>query len=287
MQIFDTHQHLWDLDQFSYSWTSSRPALNRSFKLSDYYEATRDLTIAKSVHVEADVDEDFMIEEALHVITLARSDDNPIAGVVAAARPEYDDFREHIDRIAGQRLLKGVRRILHTEPDRLPTTSTFVENVKSLEDYGLSFDICVLARQLPQAINLVKQCPNVNFILDHCGNPNLRSDAGEEEFERWRERLQEIAGFPNVVCKISGIVVNTDLTGPTRWSAERLRPTVEHVIACFGWDRVMFGSDWPVCTLAASFKQWVEALSLLTQDAAEENRRKLFYENATRVYRLD
>jgi predicted TIM-barrel fold metal-dependent hydrolase len=287
MEIIDTHQHLWDLAQFPYSWTSSQPALNRNYKLGDYYEATRDLTIAKSVHVEADVDVDFMIEETLHVITLAKSDDNPIAGVVAAARPEYDDFRDYIDRIAGQRLLKGVRRILHTEPDRLPATTTFVENVKSLEDYGLSFDICVLARQLPQAINLVKQCPNVNFILDHCGNPNLRSDAGEEEFERWRERLQEIASFPNVVCKISGIVVNADLTGPTRWSAEALRPTVEHVIASFGWDRVMFGSDWPVCTLAASFKQWVEALSLLTQDAAEENRRKLFYENATRVYRLD
>jgi len=139
---------------------------------------------------------------------------------------------------------------------------------------------------LPRAISLVKQCPNDDFILDHCGNPNLRSDAGEGEFDEWRERLREIAGLPNVVCKISGIVVNTDLTGPAKWTAETLRPAVESVIACFGWDRVMFGSDWPVCTLAANFKQWVEALSLLTQDAGAENRRKLFYENALRVYRL-
>jgi predicted TIM-barrel fold metal-dependent hydrolase len=284
MEIIDTHQHLWDLDQLPYSWTSRQPALNRSFGLSDYHEATRDLTIAKSVHVEADVDEDFMLEETLHVLSLARRDDNPIAGVVAAARPEYDGFREYLDRIAGQRLLKGVRRILHTEPDRLSTTTTFVENVRSLEDYGLRFDICVSARQLPQAINLVKQCPNVDFILDHCGNPNLRSDASEGEFDEWREHLRVIAGFPNVVCKISGVVVNTDLT---TWTAETLRPAVEGVIACFGWDRVMFGSDWPVCTLAASFNQWVEALSILTQDAGAENRRKLFYENATRVYRLD
>lgn len=289
MEIIDTHQHLWDLDRFSYSWTSSQSALNRSFKLSDYYEATCDLMIAKSVHVEADVDEDFMLEETLAVLSLARDDDNPIAGVVAAARPEYDDFREYIDRIAGQRLLKGVRRILHTEPDELSTMTTFVENVKSLEEYGLTFDICVLGRQLPQAINLVEQCPNVDFILDHCGNPNLRSDAGEGEFERWNEHLQEIAGFPNVVCKISGIVVNTDLSGPTsqaRWTVETLRPVVESVVACFGWDRVMFGSDWPVCTMAASFKQWVEALSLLTKDAGVENQRKLFYENALRIYRL-
>jgi predicted TIM-barrel fold metal-dependent hydrolase len=287
MEIIDTHQHLWDLDQFPYSWTPKQSALNRSFKLSDYYEATRDLTVAKSVHVEADVDEDFMLEETLHVLSLARSDDNPIAGVVAAARPEDDGFRDYIERIAGQRLLKGVRRILHTEPDHLSTTTTFVENVKSLEDYGLTFDICVLARQLPQAINLVEQAPNVDFILDHCGNPNLRFDVREGEFDEWREHLREIAGLPNVVCKISGIVVNTDLTGQPAWTAETLRPAVEHVIACFGWDRVMFGSDWPVCTLASSFKQWVEALSFLTQDASAENQRKLFYENAMRIYRLD
>jgi predicted TIM-barrel fold metal-dependent hydrolase len=286
MEIIDTHQHLWDLDQFPYSWTSNQPALNRSFKPDDYREATRDLTIAKSVHVEADVDEDFMLGETLHALSLARDDDNPIAGVVAAARPEYDGFREYIERVAGQRLLKGVRRILQTEPDDLSTTTTFVENVRSLEDYGLTFDICMSARQLPLAINLVKRAPKVDFILDHCGNPNLRSDAGEGEFDEWRERLREIAGLPNVVCKISGIVVNTDLTGPAKWTAETLRPAVESVIACFGWDRVMFGSDWPVCTLAASFKQWVEALSLLTQDAGAENRRKLFYENALRVYRL-
>lgn len=283
MQIIDTHQHLWNLEQFPYSWTAGKPAFNRSFKLSDYYEATRGLNVTKSVHVEADVDEEFMLQETLHVLSLARSDDNPIAGVVAATRPEYDDFREYINQIAGSRLLKGVRRILHTEPDELSTTTTFVENVKSLEDYGLTFDICVLARQLPMAINLVEQCPNVNFILDHCGNPNLRSDAGEKEFDQWRECLREIAGFPNIVCKISGIVVNTDLTN---WNAETLRPAVEHVIACFGWDRIMFGSDWPVCTLAASFKQWAEVLMDLTKDAGEENQRKLFHDNAERAYSL-
>ncbi len=286
MQIIDTHQHLWDLGQFPYSWTPKQPALNRSFKLDDYYEATRGLTIARSVHVEADVDEDFMLQETLHVLSLAKNDDNPISGVVAVVRPEYDDFRERLDRIAGQRLLKGVRRILHTVPDEISTTTTFVENVKSLEDYGLTFDICMLARQLPLAISLVKQCPNVNFILDHCGNPNLRSDAGAKEFEKWRESLSEIAGFPNIACKVSGIVVNTDLTDPSSWTAETLRPAVEHVIASFGWDRVMFGSDWPVCTLAASFKEWAETLMSLTRDAGEENQRKLFYSNAERVYSL-
>ena len=279
MRIIDTHQHLWDLDQFPYSWTVNRPILNRSFRLDDYFLAARDVEVAKSVHVEADVDEDFMLQETLHVLSLARHNDNPITGVVAAARPEYDNFREYIGQIITQPNLKGVRRILHTEPDELSATATFVENVKSLEENGLSFDLCVLARQLSQAINLVKQCPNVNFILDHCGNPDIKN----RDYDAWRERIEEIAGFPNVVCKVSGIVVNTEIEN---WTVEDLRPAVEHVIASFGWNRVMFGSDWPVCTLAATFKQWVLGLMFLTKDTGEENQRKLFYENAERVYRL-
>jgi len=292
MHIIDSHQHLWDLEQFPYSWTANKPTLNRSFKLKDYYEATSGLTIAKTVHVEADIDEDFMMQETLHILSLAKSNDNPIAGVVAVGRPEYDDFRAQIDQIAGHRRLKGIRRLLQSEPDELSTTTTFIENVRSIEEYGLTFDICVQARQLPLAINLVKQCPKVNFILDHCGNPNLRSDAGEKEFDLWRENLRKIADLPNVVCKVSGIVVNTDLNGPTgqksqkSWTPETLRPAVEGVIECFGWDRVMFGSDWPVCTLAASLKEWVETLFLLTKDAGEENQRKLFHDNALRVYSL-
>ncbi len=280
MQIVDTHQHLWDLDQFPYSWTANRPPLNRSFRVNDYFEATRGIRVAKSVHVEADVDEDFMLQETLHALSLARRGDNPVAGVVAAARPERDDFRRYIEQIAAHQRLKGVRRILHTQPDDLSTTAAFVENVRSLEAHGLSFDICVLARQLPLAINLVEQCPTVSFILDHCGNPDIRN----RDYGQWREDLRRIAGFPNVVCKISGIVVNTNTES---WTIEDLRPAVEWVIKCFGWDRVMFGSDWPVCTLAASFKQWFLALTFLTKEAGEENQRKLFCENAERVYRLE
>jgi len=279
MQIIDTHQHLWDLEQLPYSWTANKPPLNRSFRLDDYRAATQGFDIIKTVHVEADIDEPYMLAETRSVLSLAERADTPLAGVVAAARPEYDNFRAYIEQIAGHPHLKGIRRILHTEPDDLSTTTTFAENVRSLSDYGLSFDICVLGRQLPLAINLVRQCPGVNFILDHCGNPDIKG----RDYAGWRAGLAEIAQFPNIVCKVSGIVVNTDIGN---WTVEDIRPAVEHVIACFGWERVMFGSDWPVCTLAASFKQWVEALLFLTKDASEENRRKLFRENAERVYRV-
>jgi predicted TIM-barrel fold metal-dependent hydrolase len=157
--------------------------------------------------------------------------------------------------------------------------ATFTENVAALASFGLSFDICVLARQLPIAIKLVSKCPGVVFILDHCGVPQVK----EKNLDPWRSHITEIAKFPNIVCKISGLVAYADFKN---WTEEDLRPFVEHAIASFGWDRVLFGSDWPVCTLSASYRQWVEALQAITQDAGEINQRKLFHDNAVRVYRL-
>jgi predicted TIM-barrel fold metal-dependent hydrolase len=151
--------------------------------------------------------------------------------------------------------------------------------VAALSGYGLSFDICVLARQIPIAIKLVSKCPDVVFILDHCGVPQVK----EKNLDPWRTHITEIARFPNVSCKISGLVAYAD---PQKWTAEDLRPFVEHAIASFGWDSVLFGSDWPVCTLSASYRQWVDALLAITREAGEANQRKLFYDNAARVYRL-
>lgn len=279
MQIVDTHQHLWDLDKLPYSWTAKSGKLNRSFRLDDYSEATQGIEIIKSVHVEADIDEAFIPDETRYILELSVRDDNPLSGVIANGRPEHDNFREYVREFAGHPNLKGIRRLLQSEPNELSMTTTFIENIRSLEEFGLSFDICVRDHQLPLAIRLVKECPNVSFILDHCGNPDIKN----RNYDDWRKRIAEIADLPNVVIKVSGIVVNTDVEN---WTVEDLRPAVEHVIASFGWDRVMFGSDWPVCTLAASYRQWFDALNFLVKDASEENKQKLFRENAERIYRV-
>ncbi len=279
MKIVDTHQHLWDLDLFRYAWLRQLPDLNRSFRMNDYLAATNGLAIEKSVHLEADVDEPFMLDETMHLLRLADCADNPLEGVVACGRPESKEFKTCVDKIAGHPKLKGIRRVLHTRPDDLGQSETFIENVCSLAGYGLSFDICVLARQLPLAIRLVSQCPDVTFILDHCGVPQVR----DKILDPWRSLIREIAKFPNVFCKISGLIAYAD---PNNWTAEDLRPYVDHAIECFGWDRVMFGSDWPVCTLSASYRQWVDVLLSLTRSAGEANQKKLFHDNAIRVYRL-
>jgi predicted TIM-barrel fold metal-dependent hydrolase len=259
MQIIDTHQHLWDLDLFRYSWLDSFPQLNRSFRMSDYQQTASGLGVVKSVHLEADVDEPYMLAETRHLLALADQADNPLEGVVACGRPESENFRSYLDKIAGHPKLKGIRRVLHTQPDNVGQGTTFIQNVAALSEYGLSFDICVLARQLPIAIALVSKCPNTKFVLDHCGVPRVK----ERDLDPWREHISEIAKAPNVVCKISGLVAYAD---PKSWTPADLQPFVEHVIA--------------------SFAQWVNALRSLTESAGESNQKKLFHDNAMRVYRL-
>jgi predicted TIM-barrel fold metal-dependent hydrolase len=280
MKIIDTHQHLWDKDLFHYAWLEPLPLLDRSFRLGDYYEAARGLEIAKTVFVECDVDDAQILDEALHVLRLAKDPGNYIAGVVASARPEFDGFQAYLDKVSGHPQLKGIRRILHTHPDELGQGKMFVDNVARLATYGLSFDLCVLARQLPVALTLASRCPDVAFVLDHCGVPDVKGQA----LDPWRAHISELSRLPNVSCKISGLVAYAN---PANWQSEDLRPFLDHVIGSFGWDRVMFGSDWPVCNLTATYQRWVATLLSLTNAAGEANQRKLFHDNALRIYRLN
>ncbi len=278
MYLVDTHQHLWDLDRFPYSWCAGIPALNRSFHLADYSAASVGLQIAKTVFMECDVDEPNALAEARMIQDLA--DRHPsIAGIVASGRPEFEGFRAHLEQLAKLANVRGVRRVLHTQPDGLSQEARFAENLRLLPQFGLSFDLCVLARQLPQAISLVRRCPEVSFILDHCGVPDVRGRA----LDPWRAHLADLAALPNVSCKISGLVAYAD---PATWSAGDLRPWIEHVLAQFGWDRVVWGGDWPVCTLAATLEQWVQTTRELTGHAGESNLGKLFHVNAERIYRI-
>lgn len=284
MMLIDTHQHAWDLTRLPCSWCRAIPRLNRSFTTDDYAAAAAGLGIGRTVFMECDVDEPHALDEARFIESIAGEplggpNAPTIAGIVASGRPERAGFREHLEALSRLAHVRGVRRILHTQPDELSQTERFAENLRLLPEFGYPFDLCVLARQLPIAEALVRRCPNVTFVLDHCGVPDVKGRA----FDPWRQDLARLAGFSNVRCKISGLVAYAD---PERWTTADLRPWVDHVIGCFGWDRLVWGGDWPVCTLAASLRQWVEATRELTAGAAEAQREKLFWRNAERIYRL-
>jgi len=279
--IVDTHQHLWDLRKFRLPWLKESPRLARSFLMEDYLEATRGLGVVKSVYMEVDVEPAQQVEEAEYVIEICRRKAGPMVGAVISGRPASVEFKEYIDRFKGSPEIKGVRQVLHvpSTPRGYCLDERFVRGVGLLGDRGLSFDICIRPEELRDAATLIDACPRTSFILDHCGNAKVRS----RDLSGWRADLSRVADRKNVVAKVSGIVASA---APGPWKPDDLAPIINHVLDAFGPDRVVFGGDWPVCTLAASYREWVEALTSIVRGRSEEDRRKLFHDNAVRVYRL-
>lgn len=278
MHRIDTHLHLLYPERFSYPWVENVPPLQGAFTLEGYKEATEGCGIAGAVFMEADVPGTQIAEEVKWVNELAGEADSGILGIVAAARPESDDFEARLDAVSGP-WLKGVRRVLHTQPDALSRSRRFRANVRRLPARRLSFDLCVLARQLPLAIELVDACPEVTFILDHCGVPDIAGGA----FDSWARGIRELSKREQVVCKISGLPT---YCAPEAGGVEILRPWVEYSIDCFGWDRVLFGGDWPVCNLNAGFSSWIADLDAIVGDASSAEVNAFYQQNARRIYRL-
>ena len=273
MRILDTHLHLVYPDRFTYPWLSGAPAINRPWTLEDYFAEAVPLGIESAVHMEVDVAEADMLAESEFVVTLPR-----VIGAIAACRPESMGFVDQIERLSDHPHITGVRRILHEAPDDLSQSDLFIENIRHLPDYDLSFDLCLRADQLKLGVDLAQRAPDVTFILDHCGNPDING-AG---LDPWRASIAEIAGVPNVMAKISGIVNHCDAD----WDTETLRPYVEHVIESFGWDRVVWGSDHPVVTTKGSLTRWVEATRAIIAGASEDEQAKLLHGNAERIYKV-
>jgi predicted TIM-barrel fold metal-dependent hydrolase len=275
MRIVDTHLHLVYQRRFAYPWLAGAPALNRDWRIEDYLAQALPLGIETALHMEVDVAEPDIEAETRFVTTLHPR----IGGAIAAARPESPDFPAFLETLLTIPGVKGVRRILHTSPDELSQSPLFAQNLQRLGQAGLPFDLCVLARQLPVGRALAARCPDTQFVLDHCGVP----DVAGKGLDPWREDIRRLAELPNVAAKISGVVA---YAGPD-WTLADLRPFVEHVIDCFGWDRVVWGSDHPVCTLTADLGRWVAASRDLVAGASADEQAALFHRNAERLYQLE
>ncbi|MEP9373710.1 amidohydrolase [Mesorhizobium sp. KR1-2] len=277
--IVDTHLHLIDLSALRYPWLAGAAALNRDFRYEHYETEARRAGIATALHMEVDVDPADIEAETAYVQRLAEQSGSLVAGAIASCRPEEAGFPAYLERQQANPFVKGFRRVLHVVPDELSDAALFRANLKRVANAGLTFDLCVLPHQIPRAMQLADLAPNVRFVLDHCGVPDIKG--GQEH--PWREHMTEIARRDNVVAKVSGVVAYAD---PATWTVETLKPYVEHTIACFGWDRVVWGSDWPVCTLGGGLSSWVAATHALLAGASIEERTKLLSGNARRLWNL-
>jgi predicted TIM-barrel fold metal-dependent hydrolase len=252
--------------------------------MRDYLAATAGLGVVKTVYMEVNVAAEQQAQEAEYVIDLCRRDDNPMAAAVIGGSPQSDGFKAYAERFAQSEFVRGVRTVLHDadRPKGLCLQPRFVENMTLLGKLGLSFDLCMRPGELLDGVRLAAQCPDTRFIVDHCGNLPV-TEGNTSLRAKWEQGIRAAAARENMVCKISGIVV-TAKNG--EWTAADLARNVNFCLDAFGEDRVFFGGDWPVCTLRTTFARWVSALKEITKDRAPAFRRKLFHDNAKRLYAL-
>lgn len=278
--ITDSHLHLWDDKHLNYAWISNIPKLNRAYLLSDLMDATQSLHLESCIFVQSGCGESESLAEVHWVTELAKRDAR-IHGIIAHASLELGaEIRSYLGTLKNNKLVKGVRRLLLLEKEDFCLQKKFIEGVQLLANYNFSFEICIHAEQLGSVIKMVEQCPKVKFNLEHLGNPNMAA----KEWDTWQKQMSQLAEFPNVWCKISRLI--TEAT--QNWSSENLKPYIYHAIKEFGYDRVMFGSDWPVVNMASSYAHWVHTLHdlLVHHHATEEELKKVFQSNARLYYEL-
>ena len=279
MDLIDTHQHLILRDKIGYSWTAEVPALaSGDFTVADYVGLTAGRGVVATVFMETGVDDADYQTEARLVAGLVGS--HGMLGQIASCRPETDaGFDAWLDECSGLHVV-GFRRILHEISDDLSQTATFRRNLAKIGARGLPFDLCFLAQQLGVAKALAMACDDQVLVLDHCGVPDIAGGA----FAEWAAGITAIAALPHVVCKLSGI---SRYCAPGTASVALLQPWVDHVIARFGPDRVLWGGDWPVVNLGAGLPAWIEMTRALLAGLTAAEQDQIGSGTARRVYGLD
>jgi len=278
--IVDTHLHIWEPGRLHYPWLASVPALNRIYSIGDYRRECGTIEVAKMVFVQCECEIVQFQEEVDWVTEVARADSR-ICGIVAWAPLEQGEAAEEpLARLANNPLIKGIRRIIEYEPDpEFCLHPAFIRGVQMLPRYGFTFDICIKHNQLSNTLKMVRQCPNVKFILDHVAKPDIKN----RQLDPWRAELRELASLPNVWCKMSGLVTEADHKA---WTPADLQPYIDHVLDSFGFDRLVFGGDWPVTTLAAEYPEWVRTLDCALLGCSLDEQHKLYVRNSEAFYRI-
>lgn len=291
--IIDTHQHLWDLVDFQPPWLRGADAkIAAKHSISDFEAETAGLNVTKAVYMEVDVAPEDQNKEADYVLSLIKTGKSPTVAAVISGRPNSSHFASYTHRHRDNSLIKGVRQVLHAESAQrgLCLQPQFVKSMHMLGEMNKSFDLCMRPTELSDGAVLAEKCPDTRFIVDHCGNADpyawfkaeKQAKAPLHSVEQWQRDMAKLAELPNVICKISGIVARA----PQGWSSEMLAPAINFCLDQFGPNRVVFGGDWPVCKLGASYAQWVRGLKEIVSQRPHDEQLRLFAKNAEQFYKV-
>ena len=274
--VIDSHQHFWRFDPVRDAWiTGEMSAIRRDFLPGDLTAELDACGVDATIAVQADQSE----AETEFLLGLAEGNDR-IAGVVGWVDLRSPSVEKRLEYFSRRKKLCGVRHIAQAEADdRFLVGADFVRGVGLLKRFGLTYDILIYPRQLRAAIELAGRLPEQRFVVDHLAKPEIKTG----KIEPWAGLLREIAANPNVYCKISGIVTEADWKN---WKPEHFEPYLDVVFDSFGEERVMFGSDWPVCLVAASYAQVKEIVASYVAQRAPDAKGKVFGGTAGNFYRV-
>jgi L-fuconolactonase len=283
LSFVDTHVHFWDNARIPHPWLVEVPDIAGPHTPTELVSEAARRVPQPIVFVEASAAPSQGLAEVRWVEDLAARHARQLAigGIVAfAAVDQGVETETALDALRARPLVRGIRQLIQGQADpRFCLRNAFVAGVQSVGARGLSFDLCVKPPQLGSVTELVRLCPETSFILDHAGKPEIRRGL----LDPWRAHIAELARLPNVVCKLSGLVTEAD---PAAWTAAQLRPYVDHLFSTFGPGRLMFGSDWPVVKLAASYQRWLDTALDLVEPLPPAQREAILSGTARRVYRL-
>ena len=280
--MIDTHVHFWDPERIKYPWLSSVTSLQRKFVPADFRKAFASAPIEKLVFVECNAHPDQCEQEVSWVESLVR-DELRLAAIVAFADLTINDERKRtalLERLLARPMVRAIRHNIQGQPQGFCLQQSFVDGVRTVHQLGGHFELCVKHDQLVDVIELLQRCREGRFMVNHGAKPSIKTNL----MQPWKARMSEIARYENVSCKISGLFTEADLSLQT---VDAVRPFAEHIAECFGHDRIVYGSDWPVFALAAECSKWVEFVQALTAEWSTEEKKCFYRDNAEEFYRLN